>query len=427
MTSIPAAGNGKGTGKMEGENQAQRDCSANDGQIINLVNDILTKAVQEGASHIHIEPLSEKIQIRLRKDGVLAKPVELPAETRDGLVTRLKILAGLNITERRVPQSGRLNMEVRTGKTVDFRVHSIPYLAGEGAAVRILNKDSSSRALNDLGMGERESAIFKNNLSRAHGLLLCSGLADSGKTTTLYSALASLNPETQKIVTVEDPVEVPLLGIQQMAFRHEVGLTFAAAMRTFLQPDVDADVIMISDLRDAETVSLAAKAVTRGKLVLAGMYADDCVLAVTRLLNLGLEPSLLTSTVNTILSQRLVRRLCPICKEPAAHDPEDLHRSGFTTEQVAQRRQLFIARGCPQCSGLGYSGRIGIFELMEMRSNVARAIRSRASEEDLRAAAFKDRMASLRQAGISKALDGMTSLEEVLRCTFDYRVQDNDH
>lgn len=397
---------------------------ASDEAIVKLTSTILTRAVQEGASHIHIEPFAGATRVRLRRDGVLFKYGNLPADASGALVTRLKILAGLNITERRVPQSGRFTVESAVGKAVDFRLHSIPYATGEGAAIRVLEKSSSLMQLADLGMEAAALDLFQKNLARPHGLLLCSGLADSGKTTTLYSALDSLAGENKKIVSAEDPVELTLQGVNQMAFRPEVGVTFASAMNVFLQPDVDVEVIMISDLRDAETAFLAAKAATRGKLLLGGVYADDCISAVARILDLGLDPYLLTSTLNLLLAQRLVRRLCPACKEADTHDSGELLDAGFSKAEIDPQLQLYRPRGCEQCNGLGYKGRVGIFELLEMHGDIARAIRNRASEEELRSAAIKSGMATLRQAGIRKMLDGTTSLEEVLRCTFDYRADD---
>ncbi len=388
--------------------------SASDAPIIKLVNGILVKAVQEGVSDIHIEPFEKTMQVRYRKDGALFKSMNLPLTIKNALVARIKILADLNITERRVPQDGRIKMRMGRKKAVDFRVSTLPLLHGEGIVLRILDKSSLNVDLTKLGFEQKTFDSLKRCLSRPQGLLLVTGPTGSGKTVTLYSALNSLNKEDIKILTAEDPVEFNFKGINQVNVNQEVGMTFAAALKAFLRQD--PDIIMVGEIRDIETAEIAMKAAMTGHLVFSTLHTNDSPATVGRLVDIGIPAYLLASSLTMVLSQRLGRRLCTKCKVPANHSREELLSAGFREEEIDDL-QLFAPKGCPECNGLGYRGRVGFFELMEVTDEVAKAIQAEVSEEQLRKVAIQEGMYTLREAALQKAREGITSLEEVLRRT----------
>lgn len=388
--------------------------SASDAPIIKLVNGILVKAVQEGVSDIHIEPFEKTMQVRYRKDGSLFKSMNLPLAIKNAMAARLKILAGLNITERRVPQDGRIMLRLGRNKAVDFRVSSLPLLYGEGIVLRILDKSSLNVDLTKLGFTPDTFEALKRCLKRPQGLLLVTGPTGSGKTVTLYSALNSLNTEDIKILTAEDPVEFNFKGINQVNVNTEVGMTFAAALKAFLRQD--PDIIMVGEIRDIETAEIAMKAAMTGHLVFSTLHTNDSPATVSRMVDIGIPPFLLASSLTMVLAQRLGRRLCVKCKAPITYDRETLLKAGFNESELDDLK-LFKAVGCQFCNGLGYKGRVGFFELMEVTQPVAEAIQAEVGEEQLRKIATQEGMYTLREAALQKAREGVTSLEEVLKRT----------
>ncbi len=388
--------------------------SASDAPIIKLVNGILVKAVQEGVSDIHIEPFEKTMQVRYRKDGALFKSMNLPLTIKNALIARVKILADLNITERRVPQDGRIKMRMGRNRAVDFRVSTLPLLHGEGIVLRILDKSSLNVDLTKLGFEQKTFDALKRCLNRPQGLLLVTGPTGSGKTVTLYSALNSLNSEDIKILTAEDPVEFNFKGINQVNVNTEVGMTFAAALKAFLRQD--PDIIMVGEIRDIDTAEIAMKAAMTGHLVFSTLHTNDSPATVGRMVDIGIPPYLLASSLTMVLSQRLGRRLCLKCRQPATYEKKELLAAGFREEELDDLN-LYKAKGCSECNGLGYKGRVGFFELMEVTDEVAKAIQAEVSEEQLRKVAVQEGMYTLRQAALQKAREGVTSLEEVLRRT----------
>ncbi|WP_420208759.1 type IV-A pilus assembly ATPase PilB [Candidatus Electronema sp. JC] len=386
--------------------------SANDAPIIKLVNGILVKAVQEGVSDIHIEPFEKTMQVRYRKDGSLYKSMNLPLTIKNALSARMKILAGLNITERRVPQDGRISIRLGRNKAVDFRVSTLPLLHGEGIVLRILDKGSLNVDLTKLGFEVETFAALRRCLERPQGLLLVTGPTGSGKTVTLYSALNSLNSEDIKILTAEDPVEFNFKGINQVNVNVEVGMTFPAALKAFLRQD--PDIIMVGEIRDISTAEIAMKAAMTGHLVFSTLHTNDAVATVSRMVDIGIPAYILAGSLTMVLAQRLGRRLCAKCKQPVTVERQRLIEIGFTEEQIDKPGfQLYGPKGCPVCNGRGYKGRVGFFELLEVTSEVAQAIQAQVSEEQLRKVAVQSGMYTLRHAAILKALQGVTSLEEV--------------
>jgi len=390
--------------------------SASDAPIIKLVNGILVKAVTDGVSDIHIEPFEKTMQVRYRKDGSLFKSMNLPLTIKNALIARMKILADLNITERRVPQDGRIKMRMGRNRAVDFRVSTLPLLYGEGIVLRILDKGSLNVDLTKLGFEMGTFEALKRCLNMPQGMLLVTGPTGSGKTVTLYSALNSLNSETIKILTAEDPVEFNFRGINQVNVNTEVGMTFAAALKAFLRQD--PDIIMVGEIRDLETAEIAMKAAMTGHLVFSTLHTNDSPATVVRMVDIGIPAYLLASSLTMVLSQRLGRRLCNKCKVPITMEPEELLSAGFTEEEIDEEGfQLYGPKGCQDCNGLGYKGRVGFFELMEITEQVARAIQSEVAEEQLRKIAVQEGMVPLRQAALKKAKQGVTSVREALRRT----------
>ena len=390
--------------------------SANDAPIIKLVNGILVKAVQDGVSDIHIEPFEKTMQVRYRKDGSLFKSMNLPLTIKNALIARMKILADMNITERRIPQDGRISIRLGRNKAVDFRVSTLPLLHGEGTVLRILDKGSLNVDLTKLGFEPETFEVLKKCLSSPQGMLLVTGPTGSGKTVTLYSALNSLNSEDIKILTAEDPVEFNFKGINQVNVNVEVGMTFPAALKAFLRQD--PDIIMVGEIRDISTAEIAMKAAMTGHLVFSTLHTNDAPSTVGRMVDIGIPPYLLAGSLTMVLAQRLGRRLCAKCMQPATYERPYLINIGFTEEQLdAEDFKLYEAKGCAVCNGLGYKGRVGFFELLEVTEDVGQAIQAEVAEEQLRKVAVQDGMVPLRQAAIKKALQGVTSIDEVLRRT----------
>jgi type IV pilus assembly protein PilB len=396
------------------EKEGKEQVAASDAPIIKLVYGILVKAVQDGASDIHLEPYEKNMQVRYRKDGSLFKSMNLPLTIKNALVARVKILANLNITERRIPQDGRIKMRLGHNRSVDFRVSTLPTLFGESVVLRILDKSSLNVDLTKLGFEVETFEMLKRCLNRPQGLLLVTGPTGSGKTVTLYSALNSLNSEDIKILTAEDPVEFNFKGINQVHVNAEVGMTFAAALKAFLRQD--PDIIMVGEIRDLETAEIAIKAAMTGHLVFSTLHTNDSAATIARLVNIGIPSFMLASSVTMVLSQRLGRKLCQKCKTPVMHDPQELVQMGFHADEV-DTLVTYGAVGCAVCNGVGYKGRVGFFELMEVTDEVATAISAEVPEDTLRKVAIQSGMVPLRAAALQKVRDGVTSVEEVLRRT----------
>ena len=396
------------------EKEGKEQFAASDAPIIKLVNGILVKAVQDGASDIHLEPYEKNMQVRYRKDGSLFKSMNLPLTIKNALVARVKILANLNITERRIPQDGRIKMRLGHNRSVDFRVSTLPTLFGESVVLRILDKSSLNVDLTKLGFEVETFEMLQRCLNRPQGLLLVTGPTGSGKTVTLYSALNSLNSEDIKILTAEDPVEFNFKGINQVHVNPDVGMTFAAALKAFLRQD--PDIIMVGEIRDLETAEIAIKAAMTGHLVFSTLHTNDSAATIARLVNIGIPAFMLASSVTMVLSQRLGRKLCQKCKTPVMHDPQELVQMGFHEDEV-DTLVTYGAVGCSVCNGVGYKGRVGFFELMEVTDEVATAISAEVPEDTLRKVAIQSGMIPLRGAALQKVRDGVTSVEEVLRRT----------
>lgn len=392
--------------------------AASDAPIIKLVNGILIKAVQDGASDIHVEPYEKTMQVRYRKDGSLFKSMNLPLTIKNALVARLKILSGLDITERRVPQDGRIKMRMGKNRSVDFRVSSLPTLFGESVVLRILDKSSLNVDLTKLGFEVETFEMLKRCLSRPQGLLLVTGPTGSGKTVTLYSALNSMNSEDIKILTAEDPVEFNFKGINQVNVHKEIGMTFAAALKAFLRQD--PDIIMVGEIRDIDTAEIAIKAAMTGHLVFSTLHTNDSAATIGRLVDIGIPPYMLASAVTMVLSQRLGRKLCSSCKKIVKYEPAELIKIGFREDEVNDLI-LYGPNGCPECNGLGYKGRVGFFELMEVTDEVAKAISAEVPEDQLRKIAVQEGMTALRDAALQKVRTGVTSIEEALRRTVAHK------
>ncbi len=400
------------------EDEGSDQFAASDAPIIKLVNGVLLKAVQDGVSDIHVEPYEKTMQVRYRKDGSLFKSMNLPLTIKNALVARMKILSGLDITERRVPQDGRIKMRMGRNRSVDFRVSSLPTLFGESVVLRILDKSSLNVDLTRLGFEQSTFDMLKRCLARPQGLLLVTGPTGSGKTVTLYSALNSMNSEDIKILTAEDPVEFNFKGINQVNVHQEIGMTFAAALKAFLRQD--PDIIMVGEIRDYETAEIAIKAAMTGHLVFSTLHTNDSAATIGRMVDIGIPSYMLASSVTMVLSQRLGRRLCNACKKETKYQPEELLSIGFREDEVDDI-VIFGPNGCPDCNGLGYKGRVGFFELMEVTDEVAKAISAEVPEDLLRKVAIQEGMTPLREAALQKVRDGITSIEEALRRTVAHK------
>ncbi len=388
---------------------------ASDAPIIKLVNGILTKAINDGVSDIHIEPFEKTFQVRYRLDGSMYKAMNLPISIKNAVISRIKILAELDIAERRVPQDGRIKLRFGKRKSIDFRVSTLPTLFGESIVMRILDQSALNIDLTKMGFESSTFDTLKRCISRPYGLLLVTGPTGSGKTTTLYSVLNRLNKDDIKILTAEDPVEFNFKGINQVPVKDEIGMTFAAALKAFLRQD--PDIIMVGEIRDIDTAEIAIKAAMTGHLVFATLHTNDCPSTIGRLVDIGIPPYMLASSVTMVLSQRLTRRLCPECKiQVTGHNPNELEHHGFSKDEIAGLN-IYGPKGCSHCNGTGYKGRVGLYELMEVTDEVGKAISAEVPEDHLRKVAIQEKMITLRDAGLQKVRTGETSLEEVLRKT----------
>lgn len=386
---------------------------ASDAPVIRAVNRLITRAVEARASDIHVEPAEEALGVRFRVDGAMRDETPLPASMKASFVSRVKVMAGLNIAEKRLPQDGRLRMAVR-GHEIDLRVAISPTIHGESVVLRLLDRSNLKLDFDSLGFDAVTKAVWDEVLHRPHGIVLVTGPTGSGKTTTLYASLAVLNEATRKILTIEDPIEYRLAGVNQTQVQPGIGLSFAAALRSFLRQD--PDVMMVGEIRDLETAQVAVQAALTGHTILSTLHTNTAPSAVTRLLDMGVEPFLITSTVNAVLAQRLVRRLCPTCREPYAPTFAELTTLGVDPAQH-RAKTLYHARGCEACGQTGFKGRVAILELLLMDEAIGRLVLDRAEAREVGRAATRAGMRSMLVDGLMKAEAGETTVEEVLRVT----------
>jgi type IV pilus assembly protein PilB len=385
--------------------------AADEAPVVRLVNLILIDAIKKGASDIHIEPYERSFRVRYRIDGVLYEVMNPPLKLRNALISRLKIMAQLDIAIRRLPQDGRIKLKLGKGKEMDFRVSVCPTLFGEKVVLRLLDKSNLQLDMTKLGFEEQQLEWFLEAIERPYGMCLVTGPTGSGKTTTLYSALARLNQTTSNISTAEDPVEFNFAGINQVHVQEDIGLTFAAALRTFLRQD--PDIIMVGEIRDFETAEIAVKAALTGHMVLSTLHTNDAPGTISRLLNMGVEPFMVTASVNLILAQRLARRLCQECKKPAEVTDEALLDIGVPAEQLGTFT-VYEPNGCGVCNDRGYKGRVAIYEVMPFWDGLKELVINGASSAELKAEAMRLGMVTLRMAAINKLKEGMTSIDEVV-------------
>ena len=391
--------------------------SSESAPIIKVSNLILIEALKAGASDIHVEPYEKEFRVRFRIDGILHNIMALPMRTRDPLISRLKIMAKLDISEKRLPQDGRIKIRLRVeerSRDLDLRVSSVPTQFGEKVVMRLLDKSKLQLDMTQLGFDQEPLRRFKEAIDRPYGIMLVTGPTGSGKTNTLYSAIAALNDPTVNIMTAEDPIEFNLAGINQVQMKEQIGLTFASALRSFLRQD--PDIVLVGEIRDFETAEIAVKAALTGHLVLSTLHTNDAPSTINRLMNMGIEPFLVATSVNCICAQRLVRRICTHCTEDMETPPQMLITVGFAPDEVKTLR-IKRGRGCERCNNTGYKGRIGLFEVLLFTDEIRDMILSGASSIELKRKAIEEGMVSLRMSGLQKIREGSTTLEEVLRET----------
>jgi type IV pilus assembly protein PilB len=383
--------------------------------IVKLVNGILLRAAKMGVSDIHVEPYEKKFRVRYRLDGVLNTVMGLPLKIRNAIISRIKIMASLDIAERRLPQDGRIKLKMSKNKVMDFRVSVIPTLFGEKVVMRLLDKSNLQLDMTKLGFDEDQLRDFKDALGRPFGMVLVTGPTGSGKTTTLYSALSELNTDSENIMTAEDPVEFNLMGINQIQMKDDIGLNFAAALRSFLRQD--PDIIMVGETRDYETAEIGVKAALTGHLVLTTLHTNDAPSTINRMLNMGVEPFLVSSAVILIVAQRLVRKACQNCKKPEKLPVQVFVDAGFSPEE-APAIVSYKGTGCDICNKTGYKGRVALYEVMPIKDEIKELILQGASVFDIKKQAVSGGMRTLRMSGLLKVKAGLTSLEEVVENTF---------
>jgi type IV pilus assembly protein PilB len=388
-----------------------------DAPVVRLVNVLLVDALRRGASDIHIEPYEKELRIRFRIDGVLYDVMHPPLKLRDALISRVKIMSKLDISEKRLPQDGRIKVKVKVdarSRELDFRVSTLPTLFGEKVVLRLLDKENLMLDMTKLGFEPESLVKFQRNISKPYGMVLVTGPTGSGKTNTLYSALQSLNTIQTNIMTAEDPVEFNLMGINQVQMKEQIGLNFAAALRAFLRQD--PNIVLVGEIRDFETAEIAIKAALTGHLVLSTLHTNDAPSTISRLMNMGIEPFLVATSVNLIQAQRLIRRVCKDCKREHAMPPEALMEVGFSSDET-KKLKTYKGAGCSTCNNTGYKGRIGLYEVMEVNDEIRELILIGASALELRKKAIEDGMITLRESGLHKIRNGLTTLEEVVRET----------
>ncbi len=390
---------------------------ASEAPVVRLVNQIIGRSIELRASDIHLEPMPGRLRLRYRVDGLLQEGEQLPERLKSAIASRIKVMAKLNIAERRLAQDGRIRVPVR-GHEIDLRISTTPTIHGEGIVMRILDKSGVTLAFDSLGYTEAMIKQFREVLHRPYGIILVTGPTGSGKTTSLYTALTELNQTDVKILTIEDPIEYQMDGVNQVAVKPSIGLTFATALRSFLRQD--PDIMMIGEIRDLETAEIAVQAALTGHLVLSTLHTNDAAGAIGRLLDMGVEDYLLTSTINGIINQRLVRRLCQACKaphKPVAEQIEPLRRSGLVKD--FENLMLWRAEGCSECGGGGFTGRLTVMELLILSDPIRKLILSKSDASAIARQAVAEGMMPIYVDGMSKAIAGLTTVEEVLRVTQD--------
>jgi len=385
-----------------------------DAPVVRLVNAILTNAIKRRASDVHLEPFERMHRVRLRVDGVLEEIMRPPLKLKNAITSRIKVMAALDIAERRLPQDGRIKLKLGRGQEMDFRVSVLPTLFGEKIVLRLLDKSNLQLDMTKLGFEEGQLKDFKDSISKPYGMVLVTGPTGSGKTTTLYSALSELNKIGSNISTAEDPVEFNLVGINQVQIHEEIGFSFANALRAFLRQD--PDIIMVGEVRDFETAEIAIKAALTGHLVLSTLHTNDAPSTINRLLNMGVEPFLVASSVNLILAQRLARVICSNCREPVELPAQALLDIGVAHEDIGTFT-CFHGLGCPQCNDSGYRGRIALYEVMPVSEELRDLVLNGASASEIKRCAVSLGMKTLRQSAIGKLKEGVTTVGEVVRVT----------
>ena len=390
--------------------------SLQDDVVVKFVTKLLTDAIRKGASDIHIEPYEKQFRIRFRVDGMLTESAKPPANLSDRIIARVKVMSRMDISERRIPQDGRIKLKLSKKRSIDFRVNTCPTLFGEKVVLRILDPSSAQLGIDQLGYEPEQKRLYMENLEKPYGMILVTGPTGSGKTVSLYTGLNILNSGDRNISTAEDPAEIVVPGINQVNVNPKVGLTFANALRAFLRQD--PDVIMVGEIRDLETAEIAIKAAQTGHLVLSTLHTNDAPQTLTRMVNMGVPAYNIASSVSLIIAQRLARRLCNNCKQPENIPEEELRREGLTAEDLAESPKLFKAEGCDQCTN-GYKGRVGIYQVMPVSEAMGRIIMEGGNAIDIADQASKEGIDDLRRSGLKKVLAGVTSLEEVNRVTKD--------
>jgi len=395
------------------ETTAELEEALEDAPIVKLVNAIMTQAVGDRASDVHLEPAELNVRIRFRVDGVLHEPMPpAPKNIQGGLISRLKVMADLNIAERRVPQDGRISMKVG-GRALDLRVATLPTVHGEKVVIRVLDKSNALLRLEDLGFLENAYDRFSDSFRKPYGAILVTGPTGSGKSTTMYSTLNILNEESKNNITVEDPVEYRLAGVNQMQVNPKAGLTFASALRSILR--ADPDIVLIGEIRDKETATIAIEAALTGHLVLSSLHTNDAPSAISRLVEMDVETFLVASAIDAVVAQRLARKLCERCNVQYKPEPAELEAAGFPEWLWPEIPELRKSQGCPACANTGYRGRIGLYEVMQMSEEIERLTVERASADAIRTVAVQQGMMTLRDDGLEKARMGITTLDEVAR------------
>ena len=407
--------------ELAGEEQemdlAALEKAADEAPIIKLVNLILTDAVKRGASDIHVEPYERELRVRFRVDGLLQSVMTPPLKLKDAITSRIKIMSKLDISEKRLPQDGRIMIKYRREgkiKELDFRVSTVPTLFGEKIVMRLLDKENLRLDMTKLGFEQESLTKFEKAILRPYGMVLVTGPTGSGKTNTLYSSVARLNTPDTNIMTAEDPVEFQLAGINQVQMKDQIGLNFASALRAFLRQD--PNIILVGEIRDFETAEIGVKAALTGHLVLSTLHTNDAPSTISRLMNMGIEPFLVATSVNLICAQRLVRRICANCKEPLEIPEQALIDAGYRPDEI-KSTTVYHGKGCSTCNKNGYKGRVGLYEVMEITDELRELILVGASALELRKKALDLGMITLRRSGLIKAASGQTTLEEVLRET----------
>ncbi len=403
------------TGDVDQEEDIQRD-DVEDAPVVRFVNKVLLDAIKRGASDVHFEPYEKIFRVRTRLDGVLSEVAQPPVVLANKVCARLKVMSRMDIAERRVPQDGRIKMRLSKNRAIDFRVNTCPTLFGEKIVLRILDPSSAKLGIDALGYDDLQKNLYMKHLAKPYGMILVTGPTGSGKTVSLYTGLNILNTEDRNISTAEDPAEINLPGINQVNVNPKVGLTFASALKAFLRQD--PDVIMVGEIRDLETAEIAIKAAQTGHLVLSTLHTNDAPRTLTRLVDMGVKPYAIATSVSLIIAQRLARRLCDNCKEIRDIPREALEKEGFTAEEIDAELTIYGPQGCKSCND-GYKGRVGIFQVMEVSEIMGRIIMEGGNAMQIADQALQEGVVDLRQAGLNKVKDGVTSLEEINRVTIE--------